>query len=215
MPNPFSIRGARRPALALLAATVWGVAPVLFPAAARALPYYRYGCGDCHPGFVGEGPLHEMHVGPTAITNECMLCHWEEPVAGDVVYTFRSGIEGGQGCRGCHGRDPGTPGGWGSGIQALHDAVLGGICVTCHESPAPLLAESVPPVYYGRPDVALTNPCGADPRTGGEDWNGDGRGLDNDGDGFYDEADSDCVPMGGAPGAESTWGRLKARYRVK
>jgi hypothetical protein len=155
-----------------------------------------------------------MHAGPGGVTQECLLCHWREPVAGDVVYTFQSGTEDGQGCRGCHGRESGSPGGWGAGMRRRHDALLGGICGDCHAFDPEPPDESVLPFYYGLPGVAVGSPCATSPAQGGEDWNGDGRGLDNDGDGLYDADDPDCTlsSIGDGTG-DSSWGRAKASYR--
>ena len=215
IPVPFTIPRAcpRRVVLPLLALAA---ALALDPPEADAFPLYGSGCDDCHPGFQGEGPLHQMHAGPGAITNECMLCHWNAPVAGDEVFTYQSGMVGGQGCRGCHGRDTGGATGWASGLRVLHEGLFPGLCTTCHSIEPTPPGEGTLPVYYGRPDVALTNPCAVDPLFGGEDWNGDGFGLDNDGDGLFDLADPDCGPVSLDEAAgRATWGRVKALYRER
>ena len=65
------------------------------------------------------------------------------------------------------------------------------------------------PPYYGRSDVNITGPCLVSSESGGEDWNGDGLGLDNDGDLLYENADPDC----GTPVESATWGQIRALYR--
>ena len=179
--------------------------------------YPRYNgtpaCDDCHPGFVGRGSLHAVHQGSSRMTNTCNLCHVS---TGDNPSTYSSGAVGGQGCRGCHGIDNGTVYGWGAGLRAHHanagaPADADGLyCVDCHDSdPAPGPENALPP-YYSRSDVRVTDPCVIASASGGEDWTGDGVGLDNDGDLDYEDADSDC---GTSPVEGVTWGRIKAIYR--
>jgi len=57
--------------------------------------------------------------------------------------------------------------------------------------------------------VALSDPCKTNPAEGGEDWDGDGKGLDNDGDTLYDANDTDCAPTSIE---ESTWSVVKALF---
>lgn len=167
--------------------------------------YVRYNgspsCDDCHPGFVKRGPLHkDVHVGSQNMTSNCQLCHVS---TGDNTELATSGV--GLGCIGCHD---------GPGLRAHHananvppDA-NGQRCVDCHAGdPAPAPENEVPP-HYARADVRVNNPCGST-GPGGEDWNGDGIGLDNDGDLLVDDADGDCV----TPVEPSTWGRIKALYQ--
>jgi len=155
------------------------------------------GCADCHPDFEGRGTLHDMHVGNNQMTNTCLLCHTS---TGDSPLTSSSGATGGEGCRGCHGVDNGPGFTWGAGLRLHHlnagapADFNGQICSDCHTDPAPS-PESTVPVYYSRADVDVKDPC--DSMTGsGEDWDADGKGLDNDGDLVYDESDSDCNPVG-------------------
>jgi hypothetical protein len=166
-----------------------------------ALAYNSYhpedpeiGCFSCHSGFDGRGPLHDMHVGNRQMTANCQLCHVS---SGDNPSTWTSGEVDGQGCRGCHGVDNGTTFGRGAGLRLHHlnagapaDA-NGDFCADCHTTdPAPS-PESTVPVYYSRTDVDVKLPCNST-AADGEDWNGDGEGLDNDGDLAYDENDTDC-----------------------
>lgn len=46
--------------------------------------------------------------------------------------------------------------------------------------------------YYLRADLNLSDACVVAPIDGGEDYSGDGLGLDNDGDLLYDGNDPDC-----------------------
>jgi hypothetical protein len=59
-------------------------------------------------------------------------------------------------------------------------------------------------------DVNVSDPCATDPAAGGEDWDGDTKGLDNDGDLDYDQDDADCLS---APVRPSTWSRIKGLYQ--
>jgi hypothetical protein len=183
---------------------------------ASGFGYSRYNgdpsCDDCHPGFIDRGPLHDLHVGGSQMTPTCSLCH---TTTGDNPCTYQSGAAGGQGCRGCHGVDNATTFGWAAGLREHHAQAgapadgNGLFCVDCHggdPSPSP---ESVLPVYYSRPDVAVNDPCVVPSASNGEDWDGDNQGLDNDGDLIYDDSDSDCV----APVEAYTWGGIKVVYR--
>ena len=66
----------------------------------------------------------------------------------------------------------------------------------CHDDDPTPPAESVLPAYYFTPDInhpdKPTDPCNPSPGFP-EDFAGLTTGLDNDGDGAYDEADSDCA----------------------
>ncbi len=156
------------------------------------------GCADCHPGFISRGPLHDLHVGPDQMTSECLLCHVS---VGDNPRTSEGGAAGAQSCRGCHGRDNGTDLGWGAGLRLHHTASgvppdMNGLrCANCHPGDPVPLPEDVRPVHYLRDDVNVKEPCSPMPPDG-EDWDGDGLGLDNDGDLAYDEGDSDCISVG-------------------
>ena len=190
----------------LFAMGVLGVAIVLDQ---RASAYDRYeagglsngvGCVECHPGFVNEDTTHQLHVdgGMMSGSTRCGLCHMTTG-GGDIpVYTHQSASNGGQGCRGCHGVNNGTSFGWGVGLRRVHARPTvnpdsqGKRCVACHSTdPAPS-AESTLPVYYTNNLCRIKNPCLAKPAPPGEDFTGDGKGLDNDGNGLYDENDPAC-----------------------
>lgn len=153
-------------------------------------------CYNCHNGFRNEGPLHDLHVGSSQMTGTCTRCHTS---VGDIPKTWTSGS--GDGCRGCHGRNNGPGFTWSAGLR-LHHAnagapadINGQYCVDCHTNdPVPDPENTLPP-YYGQPDVNISDPC-VSTGAGGEDFNNDGVGLDNDGDLLYDENDSDCGATG-------------------
>ena len=67
------------------------------------------------------------------------------------------------------------------------------------------------PPYYGMADINIDHPCFVDPAgsTRGEDFDGDGRGLDNDGDLAHDFDDMDCEAL---PVFDSTWSRIKILF---
>jgi len=178
------------------------IAAVLTIAASDALAYDSYrafgadaSCADCHPEFISKGPLHDLHVGNSQMTNTCTLCH---SGVGDIPKTWTSGS--GEGCRGCHGRDNGPGFTWGAGLRAHHanagapPDMNGQLCAACHTDPPPD-PESTPPVYYLLSDVDVKDPCVA-ALPDGEDYDGDGKGLDNDGDLTYDGNDADCMASG-------------------
>jgi hypothetical protein len=161
---------------------------------ATALGHEFYsGCITCHPQFQDEGPLHDLHVGSSQMTDNCFLCHTS---IGDTPSTMSSGGVDGQGCRGCHGVDNGTLDEWTAGLRKHHENEGITSCLPCHpDDPGSILPEDTLPVYYSRADVNIDDPC-ATTVPGGEDWDGDGEGLDNDGDLVYDGDDPDCIEVG-------------------
>lgn len=142
-------------------------------------------CRVCHP--FGEGPnrFYPVKTNSSATTDF-------EPL----------------GCVGCHGRAEDheaqgfpSPGGYGAGLRAHH--VTSGIkeCMTCHWDANPAnytpVPESVDPPHYFTPDNEFPNkPTNACNPHGEEDYAASSEGLDNDGDGYYDNQDPDCVPVG-------------------
>ena len=164
----------------------------LFSAPGFAFPSAS-GCASCHPSFQGRGALHDMHVGNNQMTNNCLLCHTSVGDDPDI----NSSAEG-VSCTGCHIPD---------GLWSHHQ-VSGISCAPCHVGwPTPAPEGTLPP-YYSRTDVSLSDPC-AVATAGGEDWDNDGKGLDNDGDDLYEAADPDC---GNVSVEESTWSAIKRLY---
>jgi len=197
----------------LLALSLWSL---------QAVGYESYhpsdtgGCFQCHPGFLtpdqnGRGPLHQdVHVGSSNMTGSCTYCHTS---VGDNPKTFVSGTYNGQGgtpeysCNGCH---------MGPGLRAHHAAANapadndGLHCADCHQDDPPTPPnEATVPFYYTLASVNVKNPCVSDKASGGEDYDGDGTGLDNDGNLLYDENDPACS----VPTVPSTWGIIKSRFR--
>jgi len=137
------------------------------------------GCFQCHGDF-----QHGLHVGSNDMTNNCFLCHND---IGDNPLTWSS-LQG-VGCSGCH---------VGPGLRQHHAGAgappdnLGLFCVDCHsDDPTPPAENTLPP-YYSRDDVNISDPCLVDALAGGEDWNNDGQGLDNDGNQLYEADDPGC-----------------------
>ncbi len=152
------------------------------------------GCFQCHPDFLGEfggrGPLHDMHVGNQNMTGTCSLCHTN---SGDNPFLYKSGGDPSHGCNGCH---------TGAGLRR-HHALAGAPadangrrCVACHSGDPTPAGENVLPAYYSRADVNVKFPCVVAKSSGGEDYNLNGKGLDNDGDMVYETQDADCRTTG-------------------
>ncbi len=174
------------------------------PRTAMAYERYNDGCHVCHGSFWDAtspqgttfpgGSKHTMHA--NFMSPNCSLCHRD----GDDWNPYLGWSNGSVhnppvGCTGCHGRDYGPGVGHsGVGLRAHHAFAGVTVCASCHtQDPSPL-PESVTPIYYGTADTGVDDPCNAAPDFL-ENWSvGDTTGLDNDGDGLYDEDDSDCHP---------------------
>ena len=153
---------------------------------------------QCHPGFVG-GPgnvTHDLHTGgDREITDNCELCHSDTESDNPNPLTLWSSYDddNGYGCVGCHGRFDndsigrnyndfpiaGKPKASGAGLRMLHEKKGVPSCFGCHGEIDPL-PENISPPYYNdsRAGVYFTDSCSD--------------GLDNDGDGLYDNVDPDC-----------------------
>ena len=105
-------------------------------------------------------------------------------------------------CVGCHGREQdmgndSVSAGRGAGLRQ-HHAVAGQTgCQNCHSDADPAnfipVGEDVLPEYYANPGTNHPSiPTDSCSPSGEEDIAGLTTGLDNDGDGDYDTADSDC-----------------------
>lgn len=168
---------------------------LLTAAPAMAFDYYHAskdgGCANCHGTFdhplpeLGGISLHALHRDPAYMGTRCTLCHFEAD-----YYRVQIGRSQGTpnsrgiGCGGCHNR---------AGMIAKHGGSTS-ICTTsgCHGR-FTVGRESTPrPSYYGTVDTNAANPC-AVTGPGSEDWDGNGRALDNDGNGVFDMADADCA----------------------
>jgi len=177
---------------------------------------YAAGCDDCHGGFrsspytsLSDGSswgddLHDVHRN-TMLGGDCDACH-----AGGFAPVSLDSSDGGSGlsaisCVGCHGREEdmgndSVSAGRGAGLRQHHTNAGETDCVGCHDDAVPAsytpVGEDVLPDYYANPGsnhpampVDSCNP------TGTENFAGTAIGLDNDGDGNYDTADSSCVTV--------------------
>ncbi len=167
-----------------------------FAVSAMAYPDFG-GCRSCHSNFRSGSPSkHDLHV---AKINSCTDCHTN---IGDTPKTNKSGNYANYSCNGCHEL---------AGLATHH--VNSGIttCNTCHSSVIGTSAgEQVLPYFYTNGRSSLVNTCRRDAANGGEDLDGDGTGLDNDGDLAYDVDDSDC---NGIVAVDlPNWSALKSRY---
>lgn len=167
-------------------------------------------CSGCHGSFItGQSPSgtvfpfgsnHLMHRASSAMNTECNLCHADGDQ--DNPWIARSDADGygggpGSGCLGCHGRDYGKGFGvMGVGLREVHRNSGVSSCgqSSCHQNDPDPLPENVPPPYYGSYETRAWDQCNRAPFFG-ENFSLDEdnhRGLDNDGDGLYDEDDPDC-----------------------
>jgi len=163
--------------------------------------------------------LMDMHANDI-LNGDCATCHGSGPRF-PVMIGSSAGGDGLEpiACAGCHGRaedaDPQGSGsqGYGAGLRQHHwvaNRVINGIstriCANCHIDASPATYdtadESYLPPYYAfpagsdtaHPDIP-SDPC--NPAADGypESYAGSSEGLDNDGDGLYDEADTnDPIP---------------------
>ncbi len=167
------------------------------------------GCASCHGDFTGgfspSGRIfpfdsnHLMHRARSAMNTACDMCHSEGDERNPYIgFSDADGFGGGPGvgCLGCHGRDYGALGVLGVGLREVHRRSGVSSCGSgsCHSKDPEPLPESVPPPYYGSPETRAWDSCNIAPFFG-ENFTletDNNRGLDNDGDGRYDEADGDC-----------------------
>jgi hypothetical protein len=181
--------------------------------ASDVLAYNDYaGCEVCHGDFrdspytsLSDGSswpdgLHDTHRNDM-LGRDCDTCH-----AGGFSPVSLELSTGGAGlsaisCVGCHGRDEddgnATTTGTsqrGAGLRQHH--VGSANCSGCHDDQTGYtpVGENVLPNYYATPGTGHpampTNACNP---SGGENFAGTAAGLDNDGDGVYDTADSNCT----------------------
>jgi hypothetical protein len=178
---------------------------------------YASGCEECHGDFraspytsLSDGDswpdgLHDTHRN-TMLNGDCSTCHASSGGFSPVSLESSGGGAGltAISCVGCHGRDldngNATATGFsqrGAGLRQHH---LGSAdCSGCHDDQTGYTAvgENVLPNYYASPGTGHPampdNPCNL---SGGENFAATPLGLDNDGDGTYDDADADCqIPV--------------------
>jgi PKD repeat protein len=163
-------------------------------------------CASCHGAFAGGDYVSQrdgfewgtdLMAGHVNFVGDCDACHQSGPKS-TVSISFSQSETRPKSCVGCHGRDEdGTGTGAsqqiGDGLRARHTQAGVTICAVCHSADTTPVGEHVIPYNYdpARGNVAgLTDSC-ADGQF--ESSPGVMRpGLDNDGDGVADSADSDC-----------------------
>ena len=147
--------------------------------------------------------------------DQCDVCH-SGSNRSPVVLNLSDLSAKPKGCVGCHGRDGDGPGQIGDGLRAHHmgsndylnwpGGIPGGLtCAICHGGDTTPVGEDILPFNYS---VAGTigDPCVAENQFGPT-------GLDNDGDGAYDAADSDCTPVVPTPGDLNFDGKADILWR--
>jgi len=182
-------------------------------------------CAACHGGFRASpytslvdgqnwgDDLHNIHRN-VMLGGDCNACH-----AGTSRFPVLLGSSsGGAGlsqlsCVGCHGRaeDNASPlATYGAGLRQHHYRVDPTkcpdctICANCHADSNPAnytpVGEDILPPYYSNNDSNHPNipadPCNP---AGAENYAGSSIALDNDGDGIFDLADTDCQLLSPTP----------------
>jgi hypothetical protein len=180
------------------------------------LAYDKYsGCNDCHGDFRASPyisnkdgtdwgtDLMDGHLNFISGNDRCDACHAGND-RGVVELSFSDSATKPQSCVGCHGRVADESGtctfgapdadgehcGSGAGLRKQHElspSVPANTCYLCHTNDvgATLVGEDSMPFNYGLEGIAITSPCFNEAQFGPS-------GLDNDGDGAVDAADSDC-----------------------
>jgi hypothetical protein len=191
---------------------------VLMTGATEAWAYEQYSinkdstnCRACHGDFRSSpynspsgdswtDSLHDVHRN-TMLSGDCSTCH----SSGGRFPVLLDSSSGGDGlapisCVGCHGRDEdiGNNTDRAAGLRQHHTRAGVTTCTGCHSDA--ILAnytpvfETVQPNYYATPGNnhpnMPSNPCNP---SGGENFAGTSTGLDNDGNGVYDTADTNCL----------------------
>jgi len=173
---------------------------------------YGDGCDTCHGVFDSGNytsnkdatswgtDLMDGHLSFISGGGSCDVCHSGNDRK-SVRTNFSDDLEKPQGCVGCHGRVGdesgicafGTPDndgehcGSAAGLRNVHNTAGIADCFVCHtnDNGAVLVGEHELPFNYGLTGIALSSPCVAENKFGPT-------GLDNDGDGAVDAADTDC-----------------------
>ena len=198
-------------ALAALSASL--IILTFFAPPAVAYETYSAGCVSCHgtfddgnytskkDGTSWEKDLMAGHLDFISGGGRCDVCH-----AGSdrsvVNLSFSDDTDRPQGCVGCHGRVDDESGvctsgpegldgkhcGSAAGLRNVHETAGVTACLGCHsnDNGAVLVGENTPPFNYGLDGIGLSSPCVAENQFGPT-------GLDNDGDGAIDAADTDCT----------------------
>jgi hypothetical protein len=177
-------------------------------------------CALCHGDFqsaytsLSDGQpwssdLMDVHSS-VMLNGDCDTCHGSGPKFPVLIGSSKGGTGLDPiGCAGCHGRAADGTGtgseGFGAGLRQHHwDAGIQ-LCVNCHSDSNPAnftpVDEDILPPYYSASDPShpLIPSDSCNPLADGfpEDYEGSTLGLDNDGDGLYDEADAIPCPEPG------------------
>ncbi len=182
-------------------------------------------CAECHGDFRASGyvskvdgqpwndDLHDTHRN-AMLGGDCDACHFSNRRVPTYIGKSNGGDGlGAWGCVGCHGRSQDGSGsgtnGWGAGLRQVHFRGGETVCLNCHSDSDPAskttVGEHVMPEYYANPGTGHdipTDPCNPAP-TYPENYQASTLGLDNDGDGTFDEADPDCSLTAPTPGEAS------------
>lgn len=163
--------------------------------------------------------LHDVHRN-TMLGGDCDVCHFSGRFPAYIgKSTGGSGSYAAEpfGCAGCHGRAADGTGsttipteGYGAGLRQLHFRAGQTLCINCHTDSNPanktVAKENVLPPYYDNNDASHTaqptNPCNPSPAFN-ENFKASTLGLDNDGNGQFDMADTACQPVTATPGEVS------------
>ena len=166
-----------------------------------------------HPSTSANLNLHDGHR-TFMLSGACNVCHLSGRFP---TYTNQSaGITGyaAIGCIGCHGREESPGVVTGAGLRQKHFRAGETVCLNCHTDSDPAAytpkGESVAPPFYFVDAATPNKPVSSCNADGSESLVAPPKGLDNDGDTFYDTADSDC---GTTPVEGTTWGYIKSHYR--
>lgn len=183
---------------------------------AFAYPDYD-GCKDCHGDFEEDNYVSKsdnanwnkslMDGHETFVSDKCNACH-KAGGFGEVFLNSSTDSSLSKSCVGCHGRQEDVNGscvggdgsqvecGAGTGLRQMHESNVGaGTCSSCHSGdPAPA-GEQMNPFNYGLSGIQIIDACDGDSSESRYGANG----LDNDGDGQIDGADSDCQVANSLP----------------
>ena len=180
-----------------------------------AYPDYD-GCKDCHGDFEENNYVSKsdganwgmslMDGHETFVGGECDACH--KGGFGEVYLNFSIDASLSKSCVGCHGRQDDVNGscvggsgtqvecGSGAGLRQMHELNVGsGTCNSCHSGDPSPVGEQTNPFNYGLSGVQMMDACDEDSSESQYGANG----LDNDGDGQVDSADSDCQVANSLP----------------
>jgi hypothetical protein len=198
------------------------IASVLALCASDVMAFSTYtDCATCHGSFLANGyvSLGDGQSWDTSLMTghnsawlsfDCDTCH----TSGGFSPVWIDSSDGGNNlppisCMGCHGReqdvgnDSISPG-RGAGLRQHHWNAGVISCADCHFDADPgnytPVGEDFLPVYYADPDTSTTppdDPCNPEPDFMEDLLGMAASGLDNDGDGLYDEVDViDCPEPG-------------------